>query len=123
IATMTPPIETPNKPADSYHHSHAPLNERILSSMKRRSAASHPWHDRSVRLSSELSLLKIRLWKTSMDAIMLLCNKEDFVKHVNEITSGQGVEVVFHFQFSGLEFSFKSSSIMVQIHLCAHTLC
>ncbi|GJU77606.1 hypothetical protein Tco_1274676 [Tanacetum coccineum] len=49
----------------------------------------------SVRLSSELSLLKIRLWKTSMDAIMLLCNKEDFVKHVNEITSGQGVEVVF----------------------------
>ncbi|GJX71016.1 reverse transcriptase domain-containing protein [Tanacetum coccineum] len=45
IATMTPPIETPNKPADSYHHSHAPLNERILSSMKRRSAASHPWHD------------------------------------------------------------------------------
>ncbi|GJX67775.1 soluble inorganic pyrophosphatase 4 [Tanacetum coccineum] len=47
IATMTPPIEMPNKPADSYHHSHAPLNERILSSMKRRSAASHPWHDRS----------------------------------------------------------------------------
>ncbi|GKD12401.1 soluble inorganic pyrophosphatase 4, partial [Tanacetum coccineum] len=45
IAAMTPPIETPNKPADSYHHSHAPLNERILSSMKRRSAASHPWHD------------------------------------------------------------------------------
>ncbi|GKF31926.1 hypothetical protein Tco_0101724 [Tanacetum coccineum] len=47
IATMTPPIEMSNKPADSYHHSHAPLNERILSSLKRRSAASHPWHDRS----------------------------------------------------------------------------
>ncbi|KAD0014295.1 hypothetical protein E3N88_44924 [Mikania micrantha] len=45
IVTMTPPIETPNKPVNSHHHSHPPLNERILSSMKRRSAASHPWHD------------------------------------------------------------------------------
>ncbi|KAI7728720.1 hypothetical protein M8C21_019091 [Ambrosia artemisiifolia] len=42
---MTPPIETPNKTAVSHHHKHPPLNERILSSMKRRSAASHPWHD------------------------------------------------------------------------------
>lgn len=54
IATMTPPIETPNKPADShYHHqSHPPLNERILSSMRRRSAASHPWHDLEIGISS-----------------------------------------------------------------------
>ncbi|KAJ0616469.1 putative inorganic diphosphatase [Helianthus annuus] len=52
--TVTPPIvipspspsnETPNKPANSHHHSHPPLNERILSSIRRRSAASHPWHD------------------------------------------------------------------------------
>ncbi|KAI3823407.1 hypothetical protein L1987_04842 [Smallanthus sonchifolius] len=42
IAKMTPTIETPNKPADSHH---PPLNERILSSMRRRSTASHPWHD------------------------------------------------------------------------------
>ncbi|PWA84510.1 hypothetical protein CTI12_AA159300 [Artemisia annua] len=47
---MTPTIETPNKTADSYHPSHAPLNERILSSMKRRSAASHPWHDLEIDL-------------------------------------------------------------------------
>ncbi|KAK1434947.1 hypothetical protein QVD17_00702 [Tagetes erecta] len=45
ITTMTPSIETPKKPADSHYHSHPPLNERILSSMRRRSTASHPWHD------------------------------------------------------------------------------
>ncbi|XP_077213691.1 soluble inorganic pyrophosphatase 4 isoform X1 [Tasmannia lanceolata] len=41
---MTPPVETPNKSFDS-HHSHPPLNERILSSLSRRSVAAHPWHD------------------------------------------------------------------------------
>ncbi|KAJ8642325.1 hypothetical protein MRB53_019019 [Persea americana] len=44
FAVMTPPIETPNKSIDS-HQSHQPLNERILSSMSRRSVAAHPWHD------------------------------------------------------------------------------
>ncbi|PQP96865.1 soluble inorganic pyrophosphatase 4-like [Prunus yedoensis var. nudiflora] len=53
---MAPPIETvqkvepPQKVIDSHHHhhhhsSHPPLNERILSSMTRRSIAAHPWHD------------------------------------------------------------------------------
>jgi inorganic pyrophosphatase len=42
---MAPPIETPNKTHDVFHASHAPLNERILSSLTRRSAAAHPWHD------------------------------------------------------------------------------
>ncbi|KAL6145948.1 hypothetical protein ACLB2K_056631 [Fragaria x ananassa] len=36
--------ETPNKGANHYS-SHPPLNERILSSMTRRSIAAHPWHD------------------------------------------------------------------------------
>lgn len=44
-AVMVPPIETPNKNHDSHHAPHAPLNERILSSMTRRSVAAHPWHD------------------------------------------------------------------------------
>ncbi|XP_068341768.1 soluble inorganic pyrophosphatase 4-like [Pyrus communis] len=54
---MVPPIETVQKveppqkvvePHVTYHHdhsSHPPLNERILSSMTRRSIAAHPWHD------------------------------------------------------------------------------
>ncbi|KAB5552033.1 hypothetical protein DKX38_009344 [Salix brachista] len=42
---MAPPIETPNKLHASRHSSHPPLNERMLSSMNRRSAAAHPWHD------------------------------------------------------------------------------
>lgn len=53
---MAPPIETvqkvepPQKVIDSHlhhhhHSSHPPLNERILSSMTRRSIAAHPWHD------------------------------------------------------------------------------
>ncbi|OVA18291.1 Inorganic pyrophosphatase [Macleaya cordata] len=42
---MTPPIETPNKATNSRQFSHAPLNERILSSMSRRAVAAHPWHD------------------------------------------------------------------------------
>lgn len=47
LADMPPPIETPNKAADAFHasHPHPPLNERILSSMTRRSVAAHPWHD------------------------------------------------------------------------------
>ncbi|KAI4300147.1 hypothetical protein L6164_033558 [Bauhinia variegata] len=40
-----PPIETPNKAPISHHAPHPPLNERILSSMTRRSVAAHPWHD------------------------------------------------------------------------------
>uniref|UniRef100_A0A6N2KJQ1 inorganic diphosphatase n=1 Tax=Salix viminalis TaxID=40686 RepID=A0A6N2KJQ1_SALVM len=42
---MAPPIETPGKLHASRHSSHPPLNERMLSSMNRRSAAAHPWHD------------------------------------------------------------------------------
>ncbi|KAG6769450.1 hypothetical protein POTOM_025086 [Populus tomentosa] len=42
---MAPPIETPSKIPISRHSSHPPLNERILSSMNRRSVAAHPWHD------------------------------------------------------------------------------
>ncbi|PSR98252.1 Soluble inorganic pyrophosphatase [Actinidia chinensis var. chinensis] len=42
---MTPPTETPNKAHNSHESSHAPLNERILSSLTRKSIAAHPWHD------------------------------------------------------------------------------
>ncbi|ONK62301.1 uncharacterized protein A4U43_C07F2490 [Asparagus officinalis] len=40
---MSPPSDESNKP-DS-RQPHPPLNERILSSMSRRSVAAHPWHD------------------------------------------------------------------------------
>ncbi|GMP85390.1 hypothetical protein CsSME_00038567 [Camellia sinensis var. sinensis] len=42
---MTPPIETPNKAPIGHKTSHPPLNERILTSMTRKSIAAHPWHD------------------------------------------------------------------------------
>ncbi|CAI0471689.1 unnamed protein product [Linum tenue] len=43
---MAPPIETPTKaPVAAVPYSHPPLNERILTSMTRRSVAAHPWHD------------------------------------------------------------------------------
>ncbi|KAL4323759.1 hypothetical protein GQ457_11G007480 [Hibiscus cannabinus] len=45
---MAPPIETPIKSSsdnNSHYSSHPPLNERILSSLTRRSVAAHPWHD------------------------------------------------------------------------------
>ncbi len=45
FAVMAPPSETPVKGADSQPTSRAPLNERILSSLTRRSVAAHPWHD------------------------------------------------------------------------------
>lgn len=45
LVNMTPPIETPNKPVSTHKISHPPLNERILSSMNRKSVAAHPWHD------------------------------------------------------------------------------
>ncbi|KAF1866597.1 hypothetical protein Lal_00017980 [Lupinus albus] len=38
-------IETQNKVLSYNHSSHPPLNERIISSMIRRSTAAHPWHD------------------------------------------------------------------------------
>ncbi|KAJ1387254.1 Inorganic pyrophosphatase, partial [Sesbania bispinosa] len=40
-----PPSETPNNVPISLYSSHPPLNERIISSMTRRSVAAHPWHD------------------------------------------------------------------------------
>ncbi|KOM35262.1 hypothetical protein LR48_Vigan02g141200 [Vigna angularis] len=42
---MAPPIETPNKVSGYQHTPHPPLNERILSSLTRRTVAAHPWHD------------------------------------------------------------------------------
>ncbi|KAK1577097.1 hypothetical protein Q3G72_018953 [Acer saccharum] len=43
---MAPPIETAAKSSHVSHHPHTiPLNERILSSLTRRSVAAHPWHD------------------------------------------------------------------------------
>ncbi|GMH26423.1 hypothetical protein Nepgr_028266 [Nepenthes gracilis] len=44
---MVPPIEAPEKLFVKNHAAlaHPPLNERILSSMTRRSVAAHPWHD------------------------------------------------------------------------------
>ncbi|WVZ05514.1 hypothetical protein V8G54_018860 [Vigna mungo] len=44
-ANVVPSKETPNNDPISHHSSHPPLNERIISSMTRRSVAAHPWHD------------------------------------------------------------------------------
>ncbi|KAL2533739.1 Soluble inorganic pyrophosphatase 4 [Abeliophyllum distichum] len=41
---MDPHIDAPNK-SDCQKPSHPPLNERILSSMTRKTVAAHPWHD------------------------------------------------------------------------------
>lgn len=50
---MAPPIETPIKLPISRHSSHPPLNERILSSMNRRSVAAHPWHDLEIGMQCQ----------------------------------------------------------------------
>lgn len=42
---MAPPIETPAKAQASQPPARPVLNERIVSSMTRRSVAAHPWHD------------------------------------------------------------------------------
>ncbi|KAL4579721.1 hypothetical protein LXL04_015883 [Taraxacum kok-saghyz] len=47
LASMTSPTEEPKKP-DSHRSSRPPLNERILTTMNRRSVAAHPWHDLEV---------------------------------------------------------------------------
>lgn len=46
-AEMAPPSisETVQKSTDAHRTPHPPLNERILSSLSRRSVAAHPWHD------------------------------------------------------------------------------
>ncbi|GAV62686.1 Pyrophosphatase domain-containing protein, partial [Cephalotus follicularis] len=45
VTDMAPPIETSTKPNATHPSPHPPLNERIISSMTRRSVAAHPWHD------------------------------------------------------------------------------
>lgn len=47
---MTTPTEAPKK-RESYQSSRPPLNERIISSMSRRSVAAHPWHDLEIGTS------------------------------------------------------------------------
>ncbi|CAL9119630.1 unnamed protein product, partial [Musa textilis] len=44
VLAMAPPLQVSAKASD-FQLSHSPLNERILSSMSRRSVAAHPWHD------------------------------------------------------------------------------
>ncbi|XP_057778952.1 soluble inorganic pyrophosphatase 4-like isoform X1 [Salvia miltiorrhiza] len=45
VPVMAPPIEIPSIPLDIQKPLHAPLNERILSSMTRKTVAAHPWHE------------------------------------------------------------------------------
>lgn len=42
---MAPPIEIPTKSPGVQKTSHAPLNERMLKSLTRKTVAAHPWHD------------------------------------------------------------------------------
>ncbi|KAG6430444.1 hypothetical protein SASPL_108511 [Salvia splendens] len=44
-AVMAPPIEIPSKSPAVQKASHSPLNERIISSMTRKTVAAHPWHE------------------------------------------------------------------------------
>ncbi|KAE8711097.1 Soluble inorganic pyrophosphatase [Hibiscus syriacus] len=70
---MAPPIETPTKSSGSNSHysSHAPLNEKILSSLTRRPVAAHPWHDLEIGMQCQnqlcigLFLLVIEIGKGS----------------------------------------------------------
>lgn len=42
---------------------HPPLNERILSSMTRRSVAAHPWHDLEIGMQyTSLSFIVPFMW-------------------------------------------------------------
>ncbi|CAA3024713.1 ras-related RABE1c [Olea europaea subsp. europaea] len=45
LSIMSPPTERPNNSPVFQRSSHPPLNERILSSMTRKTVAAHPWHD------------------------------------------------------------------------------
>nr|KAJ0201912.1 hypothetical protein LSAT_V11C600311230 [Lactuca sativa] len=56
---MTPPIEAQTKHTEYHHHSHAPLNERILSSLSRRSVAAHPWHDLEIAVNTFFQVIEI----------------------------------------------------------------
>ncbi|KAH9672155.1 Soluble inorganic pyrophosphatase 4 [Citrus sinensis] len=51
---MAPPIETSSKTPVSQPPAHPPLNERILSSMSRRSVAAHPWHDLEIEINLQV---------------------------------------------------------------------
>lgn len=53
---MAPTVEVATKSSD-LKLSHPPLNERILSSMTRRSVAAHPWHDLEIGEDSNLSFI------------------------------------------------------------------
>ncbi|KAL1549492.1 Soluble inorganic pyrophosphatase 4 [Salvia divinorum] len=49
-AIMAPPIEIPSKSPAIQKASCAPLSERILSSMTRKTVAAHPWHELEIGL-------------------------------------------------------------------------
>ncbi|TYG76614.1 hypothetical protein ES288_D03G127200v1 [Gossypium darwinii] len=72
---MAPPIETIVKSSDSHCAPHPPLNERILSSMTRRSVAAHPWHDleiawaRQAQVVSYLCKQKADVGVSAMDGM------------------------------------------------------
>lgn len=69
---MSPPIETPNKVATS-SPSPPPLNERIVSSLARRSVAAHPWHDLDIgKRSWRVGLITMPCYSVSF--IYVLCN-------------------------------------------------
>jgi len=57
VANEVPSKETPNNNPIFHHSSHPPLNERIISSMTRRSVAAHPWHD--LEIGKQLSIKKL----------------------------------------------------------------
>lgn len=56
---MVPPVEIENETEKkdvgySKYPRHPRLNERILSSMTRRSVAAHPWHDLEIGIHSSI---------------------------------------------------------------------
>ncbi|RHN81577.1 putative inorganic diphosphatase [Medicago truncatula] len=73
VAEMSPPIETPNKVATS-SPSPPPLNERIVSSLARRSVAAHPWHDLDIGKRSRRVNSLITKSRYPVSFLYLLCN-------------------------------------------------
>ncbi|KAF5750965.1 soluble inorganic pyrophosphatase-like [Tripterygium wilfordii] len=68
---MTPPIETITKALATNQSHHPPLNERIISSMTRRSIAAHPWHDLEIGMQNHDSSCVIFLFLLIVSCVQL----------------------------------------------------
>lgn len=82
---MTPPIETEPKTTDSPITTQPPLNERILSSMTRRSVAAHPWHDLEIGPGTPVIFNAVSVQILILYFVVRLCAAIFFVFLLNEL--------------------------------------